>query len=160
MAKVTERTIQAALMWWTMEEKHHQFAIPNSGPHTFFGWESDLLSMTRAGLFHEFEIKLSQGDYRRDFDKRYRHQELARTWNDYRWRPCYFWYVVHGFDPDPPPPDYAGLIVYDPSGFPSSKLRIERDAPRLSGRRLENGDFETASRILSYRLKNAYQNGL
>ena len=51
-----EMQIQALLMRWTLDVWNHVLAIPN--PTRIFRWECDLLTLTRAGLSHEFEIKL------------------------------------------------------------------------------------------------------
>jgi len=154
--KVTEREVQAALMTYAMDEKSHAFAIPNS--NSIFRWETDLLSATKAGLFHEWEIKLSLADYRRDFnDKKYKHSILKKCGAAGRWIPCYFWFVTCGFEPDEIP-DYAGWMRYDRSISSTwyRRIVIEKPAPRLDGRRLEANDFETAARLLSYRLKNIF----
>ena len=144
----TERDVQAALMTWVMDDKHHAFAIPNSQSVLSWTWEADLLSVTRAGLFHEYEIKLNKSDYKRDFSKRYKHKCLKSRSG---WRiPCYFWYVTCGFDIDPP--DYTGW-----ARCRAGEIIVEKPAPRLDGRRLRDGDYQTAARLLSYRLKNTYR---
>lgn len=150
--RVTERTVQAALMRYVMDEKHHQLAVPNST--AIFRWEADLVSATVAGLMHEFEIKLTPSDYRRDFEKQWKHSVLRRPIRGLA--PCYFWYVTCGFEiPDLPP--YAGWLEYDPElNYPASRIVVKAEAPRLDGRRLAVDDYRTFSRLLSYRLKNLY----
>lgn len=150
--RITERTVQAALLRYVMDEKHHAVAVPNS--RTLFRWEADLISGTAAGLLHEFEIKLTLSDYRRDFEKQWKHNVLMRPHR--RLTPCYFWFVTNGFEPDDLP-SYAGWLQYDPEfPYPYSRIRVRSEAPRLDGRRLTVDDYRTFSRLLSYRLKNLY----
>lgn len=78
-----------------------------------FTWESDLLTVTKSGYVHEFEIKVSRADYRRDKKtKDIKYQVLDKghfTWDrtfyrlgEYikegveqkRSRPAYFWYAT------------------------------------------------------------------
>lgn len=45
----------------------HRLFCPNTT--TVFYWEADLVSLTRAGLMHEYEIKCSRSDFLADFKK-------------------------------------------------------------------------------------------
>lgn len=145
-------------MWYVMEERGHHCAVPNSG--VILRGESDVLSVTPRGLFHEWEIKLSQSDFTRDFrTKRAKHLDLDRTALiklDNRWIPCYFWFVTHGFEIDRETfPAHAGLALYDPDGRDGrGEITIEIPAPRLSGRRVNGRDHKRIARLLSFRLKN------
>lgn len=53
----------------------HRLFCPNTT--TVFPWEADLVSLTRAGLSHEFEIKISRADFRADFKKEEKHRILS-----------------------------------------------------------------------------------
>ena len=64
---ITERTLQAFLMRWAMNEKSHEYVAPNNT--IVLHWEADLLTFTRSGFIHEFECKLNIYDYRADFKK-------------------------------------------------------------------------------------------
>lgn len=45
----------------------HKLHCPNTT--TVFPWEADLVSLTRAELAHEFEIKITRADFKADFKK-------------------------------------------------------------------------------------------
>lgn len=90
------------------DQQDHGWITPNA---ILYPWESDLLSVTRSNLVHEFEIKRSRADLLRDLDKpkhasRYlltgrRPASTTRMGNmnfsaperDIK-RPSYFWFVV------------------------------------------------------------------
>lgn len=41
-----------------------------------FRWESDFFAISKGGLSHEIEVKMSRGDFKADFKKIKKHQEL------------------------------------------------------------------------------------
>lgn len=47
-----------------------------------YAWESDIVSVTKAGYVYEYEIKLSMADFKKDFDKKEKHQTLKNGWRD------------------------------------------------------------------------------
>ena len=60
-----------------------QYGIPNI---FLYEWESDFLSVTRAGYVHEYEIKITKSDFNADSGKVLKHQLLEagiRDLNDY-----------------------------------------------------------------------------
>jgi len=143
---VTERTIQAVVMGWAMQEKHHSLVIPNS--NTLFQWEADLITVTRAGLTHEFEIKLNAADYKRDAAKESKHWTLRGVDG---FGPCYFWYVTHGFEIDPP--EHAGWLQVDCLDQ-EWRVYVKKDAPRLNGRKITDRQHADIARMLSWRIAN------
>lgn len=144
--KVTEATLQAVIMNWAMEEKHHALILPNS--NSLYSWEADLITVTQAGLAHEFEIKLNIADYRRDAKKR-KHFHLGEA----SYGPSYFWYVTHDFDIEPY--DKAGWIKihYDEKAC-RFRLNVIKNAPRLNAAKISDRDQLAIGRMLSFRLKN------
>ncbi len=160
--KVTEQTIQAVLMHWLMVEKHHRIAIPNS--NTFFPWESDLLTVTRAGLSHEFEIKLNIYDYRRDAQKHKHHFISIENgfWHSDR-SPNYFWYATYGFEIEPPA--HAGwlLITFDAAQSNNNWRRwgwgveVKKEAPRLKTSKITKQQEAMISSLLTWRMMHAYR---
>jgi hypothetical protein len=148
---INESVIQGVLMRYAMDEKNHVLTIPNST--VLYRWEADLISVTSAGLAHEYEVKISLADYRRDFDKKWKHMSLK----DQLWQgPNYFWYVTHGFDIDPP--EYAGwidIVCSTRSGLLLAEVR--KQAPRLHTRKVTDKQQATIGRLLAYRLKNMYR---
>ena len=146
---VNEKSIQAALMSRAMHELQHELVIPNSRG-TFFMRESDLLSVTRAGLVHEYEIKVSLADYKRDASKS--HMTAAGPIH----RPGYFWYVTT-FEIEPP--QFAGWLFVDVSekGQGMLRIRTKKDAPRLSSKKMTEAEYCTAARLLSFRMARIYE---
>ena len=100
--------------------------------YVFLGQENDLISVTKSGLVHEFEIKLSKADLLADFKKPYRkHDKLRERAPGI---PSYFWFVIYEFEICLTEiPDYAGLICISPMfayGEYWKTVRIK--APQLS----------------------------
>lgn len=103
----------------------HRYIVPNV---TLFGWESDMVSVTKANYIVEYEIKCSRADFQRD-KKKYRHRHLSEG-NEKSWRkmPAYFYYVApRGLLKLDDIPAYAGLISLERFCM----VEIERKAPRL-----------------------------
>mgnify|MGYP001800937776 CR=1 FL=1 len=72
---MNERQVITILMQYAMEQKQHKACINNS--REFVGWEADLLSLTRANLLHEFEVKVSRADFLADKKKVWKHQQIG-----------------------------------------------------------------------------------
>lgn len=149
--ELNERGMQALLIRWLLRERNHEFAIPNS--NTFFAWEADLISITRAGLAHEFEIKISAADYKRDFEK-HKHFYLG---NDPLGRklPSYFWYATTGFEIEPP--EYAGWVevTYDEKHY-RYLISERKPAPRLHNNKIGDQAKRLIGHLLSFRLMSEY----
>lgn len=64
---LTERKIQAAL-YWHLRDQGYAMACPNYTPRKW--WECDMLGVTKANRFVEFEIKLSRSDFLADARKK------------------------------------------------------------------------------------------
>jgi hypothetical protein len=145
--KVIEATIQAVLMNWVMNDKHHPYVLPNS--NGFFHWEADLISVTQAGLCHEYEIKLNRADYRRDAEKR-KHYWLG----DLTSAPAYFWYVTFEFEIEPP--EKAGWIYVYLKDW-TWKVDVRKVAPRLNSWKASEQKQIEIARLLSWRITNLYR---
>lgn len=146
--KATEKVLQAAVMAWAMNEKQHRVVVPNS---TLFSWEADLISVTRAGLVHEYEMKCTAADFKRDAGKD-KHVFLQRGVSS----PAYFWYVTADFAIEPP--EHAGwiLVRYDEARG-QWVVGIKKDAPRLADGKLERRQEESIAGLLSWRVMKLYQ---
>ena len=144
MNRVTEAHIQAVLMKWVMVEKNHNCFIPNS--NEFFFWEADLISVTKSGLVHEFEVKLNIYDFRADAKKQ-KHAWIGQDYNS----PAYFWYVTYDFEIEPPEKSGWILITQDDSPF-GWKLEVKKEAPRLNNWKPDQRRTEQIARLLSWRL--------
>jgi hypothetical protein len=141
-----ETAIQNRLYHWCSVQKNHPVTIDNCGACTI--GKADLLSVTRARLVHEFEIKCSRADFRRDFeDKDTKHRRLARADNRLMALPNYFWFatppgVIEAADL----PDYAGWMVVD-----RTACTVAVDAPRIHGDNLSEKDRRYIERGLTHR---------
>lgn len=131
-------------------------------------WESDVVNISPAHYYTEFEIKLSRADYNADFrKKRYsivKHELLAgKTYEGNRNaefipRPKQFYFVLlDGICQEKDVPDYCGMIVFEPAKFtpnwPAGALQIVRQAPvlkpmkKLPPKAIHNIAVKAASRI-------------
>ena len=165
---MTEKSVQLMLSHYCWIHSQ-RIRLPNS---SVFGWESDMVGVTKARISHEYEIKLSFSDFRADRKKK-RHDHIERfvkgereiveriAWGEYKqeiYPPAnYFWYVVSAEiakKAKPELPLYAGLIVV------SDRLEISKAAPKLHRERLTDkqvwqilgsacGRFWSARRILT-----------
>ena len=177
---MNEKQMQAILMNWVMGEKNHQWAAPNLTP--LYHWEADLVSSTKAGLLHEYEIKVSRADFLADAKKIEKHSDLVHRYlngskprtqprNDYERMlikaglsiptartPNYFWYAVNGFEVEAREVvDYAGLLrVIWRERCGRHVVEVVRTAPRLHRGKVEGGDILRVNRWLAYKLKNMY----
>lgn len=74
-----------------------------------FGWESDLLFLSKSGVWTEIEIKVSRSDFLADLKKVEKHSVLADKQN--HMKPNRFFYAVpEGLVLQDEVPDYAGLL--------------------------------------------------
>lgn len=109
---MNERLIQN-LIWKDIADKYRGYygiVAPNC---TLFGWESDLIQVTRKNLVIEYEIKISRSDFRADL-KKIRHRILSLI-KEYERGPSYFYYVTPRDLIDPSEvPEHAGLIYAHP----------------------------------------------
>lgn len=103
-------------------------------PNVCAPWECDMLTITRSGYAHEFEVKVSRSDFLADF-KKDKHQLYAsgasRQPHPYRggnhpgWEiPGRFWFVtLAGIVKAEDVPDYAGWIEVAPKWSPKQMKR-------------------------------------
>lgn len=154
--KVSEQLLQGALMHWAMTERRHPYVLPNST--VIYPWECDLLTVTNKLLVHEFEVKISMTDYKRDAEKVWKHDKLSRAFSFPMLEPRvpnYFWYATT-FDIEPP--EYAGWVkvTYNERGF-YYEVKTQKEAPRLNAEKLSDKKLLDFTRLLSWRISNIYQ---
>lgn len=149
--KVTERDVQAKLMRSILLGKNHKAAIPNSTQ--LFWHEADLISVTKAGLVHEYEIKLNRADYNREFTSRTKKRKHWFLEKQISQSPNYFWFVTYDFDIDPP--EYCGWIKLLEGGW----LKEMKNAPRLHDGKWDDEKVAKIARLLSFRLMKVYEDG-
>lgn len=113
---------------------HNRYRFLNT---FFFTNESDFLTVTAAGYFNEFEIKISRSDFNADV-KKPRHAKMMGMFLKTKQHSVAnrFWYVVPAdLQYSIEVPVYAGLMVCMPYGIVeikpapllhSNKLKVER----------------------------------
>lgn len=111
-----EDTLQFAVYEFTLR-KQHPVCIPNIMT-SYRLREADVLSLTRAGFSHEFEIKRTISDFRMDFiSKKSKHYDLSMRYiGKYNEKqPAisnYYWFVApEDIIPIKEIPEYAGLMI-------------------------------------------------
>lgn len=161
---MNEKYIQMLLMQDCLHGRQHKIAVPNS---TQLMWgEVDLLSVTKAGLVHDFEIKCSKSDYNREIGPNHKYNKQGKHWRlqhpetyaNYNPSPVpnYFWFVTYGFEIEPP--DYAGWMTVEEWGYTKKLGLIERKkAPMLHRGKWNDSQIVKIARLLSYRLLKVYE---
>jgi len=177
-AQLTESTAQSALYKWCAS-KNHELVVPNCG--MAFGWESDLVSVTKAGIAHEFEIKVSRSDWLAELratrdgkpgqnPKASRALMLAgaaeiagqlskggkaKLSNDPTGFSYYtseappnYWWLATAEDVAKPEevPEYAGHVVIIPGTHIRYQFHIEKQAPKLHGRKISDRQWRSLAR--------------
>ena len=132
----TEKKIQDKLKLHFLTPSAKKYEITNL---YVFDWESDYLAITKSGIFHEIEIKISRADFKNDFkNKEKKHlilesPRLFMTAPKPTSLPNYFYYAVpEGLVKEDEIPEYAGLIYVQPWG-----IRIVKDAKKLHDEKLD-----------------------
>lgn len=108
-----------------------------------FAWESDLLFLSKSGIWTEIEIKVSRSDFIADLKKVERHSILADKEN--RMKPNRFFYAVpEGIVQPDEVPGYAGLLwVNEWSSCPD----MRKPAPLLHNHKISPGDLKLADKF-------------
>lgn len=139
---MNELKIQNFLYPW-LTDKKHTLITPNVRLYGQF--ESDLISVSRAGYVSEYEIKCSVSDFKKDFKtKASKHIRLE---GGKKSTPNYFYFVVPEYMARVDVPQYSGLIIVDKLGF----ARLERQAKRLHGNKVSDRARAYLERGLMFR---------
>lgn len=100
---MNEEQIQNCLYWYLQQK--HEMLCPNI---FLYNWESDFISVTKAGYVHEYEIKTSKQDFKNDRlhkPEKFKILEEGYLLTESEWekkkygekrpysRPSCFWYV-------------------------------------------------------------------
>ena len=162
MNEFDAKQVTALVLEFAMDEKKCELAIPNY--RGLYNWEGDVFSVTRANYVHEFEIKVTMQDYKKDFMK-YKHHFLGPS-STAIVGPNYFWYVTT-FNIEPP--EYAGWIIVKDgwdSKWNSKEERMERferpvlsvvkPAPRLHKNKVRAHKLSLMNKNASFKLKGLY----
>lgn len=93
-----------------------------------FDWESDYLAITKAGLIHEVEIKISKHDFKNESKNKSAKFALFESRTETTMIPDFFYYCVpENLISVEEVPEYAGLLYVNDYGF----LTTPKSAPRL-----------------------------
>lgn len=160
----------------------NQLVMPNFRPRNW--WECDVLSVSKAGYWSEFEIKISVSDFKADAKKERRHQDvyvpLTMQWVNLGSKskhellashsehgPSFFWYVVPDSIADKiEVPEWAGLRVatfhparksgdYFCADQPERMSIVTRKkAPRLHKHKIDQGIVTHARGVCYWRYWN------
>lgn len=147
---------------WTeqfMQQKLHNF---RSNPRYVlqnlfvFGWESDLLFLSKSGIWTEIEIKISRSDFHADLKtKKDKHLTLADK--NIIVKPNRFFYAVPaGLVTADEIPDHAGLLWVNNWG---SVPNIQRQAPLLHNRKITPEELQLADKFY-FNMVNAKRQAL
>lgn len=107
------------------------YTVPNV---YFFKWESDFLVVQRSGIIIEVETKISVADYKKDFCKINKHEDLKNRVPNI---PNKFYYACpENLIKVEDIPEYAGLLYIDSIG----RITEVKKAPVLHKNKLEYKD--------------------
>ncbi len=116
----------------------------------------DVFKLTKSGYIHEYEIKISRGDYKADFLKNYcPYPYTSRTFKHDQVRlgkvsnKFYFVCPEHMLLIDEVP-EYSGLIVQDKYG----SFREVKSARLLHKNKVDDQFYKSLSRSMSFRENN------
>ena len=145
--KWTEWLAQNALYVW-LDRRGQRYIVPNC---SIYGWEPDLISITKKGFVSEYEIKVTRADFRNDFKRKLNKHHLLkkRFGGKYSTIPNYFYYVVPlNLITEAEVPEYAGLIYLENNCV---NQWIIKKAPRLHSHPIKQYLIDYINRGLGFR---------
>lgn len=166
MSEIREVNVQRII--WYRYAGSWQVACPNKYA---FGWECDVLAITKSGYSVEYEIKLSRSDFLADASKSwYEHNGRRYRKSDLRFingeptevfkhdllkegkGPNRFVYVMpRGLVELEEIPDHAGVVFFNPdSGH--QQMYSKRKAPRLHGDKAGQEIIDSINTSLYYKI--------
>ena len=121
-----------------------------------FGWESDILFLSKTGFWTEIEIKVSRADFKADLKNKVEKHRLLSDKNNIL-KPNQFFYAVPDglIEPDEIP-EYAGLLTVSESFF---GINIGKSAPWLHRHKIDPNQLELADKFY-YNMVNAKRESL
>lgn len=130
--KLTEKRVQK-IIWDSLQKNSYMVMVPNF--YGAFGWESDLIGLTKAGYIHEFEIKRSQEDLNNDrlkYKKTIRLMAAHRASSGFFLVPRQFYYVCSFWPSAKSIPSFAGVMYVKEE---TNELITIRRAPELPAKK-------------------------
>lgn len=121
-----------------------------------FGWESDILFLSKSGFWTEIEIKVSRSDFKADLkNKSEKHQLLSATHN--KLKPNQFFYAApQGLIHPDEVPDYAGLLTVSEHYF---GVDIQKPAPWLHRHKIDPNELNLTDKFY-FNMVNAKREAL
>lgn len=162
---MNERIVQDCI--FALFRPSYETLLPNYTPRNWF--ECDVFGVTKAGYFHEFEIKRTLSDFRADAHKACRHlQRVNGRWTHVESPqtkheklacrsadgPCQFWYVLPaGLVPECDVPEWAGLREFNPKIQQAycGAIKTVRKAPSLHRQKIDAKIVEHARGVCYWR---------
>ena len=147
--RMTEKQIQAEL--FRRLRSSCELMVPNYAPRLW--WPCDLFVVTKSRLAHEYEIKLTVHDFRRDCEKAslangVKHERLAAK--DVR-GPARFWYILpSGLVAEADIPAWAGLQEVEQRGRWLG-FKVTKPAPLLHDNRVDDDVVKHARSVFYWR---------
>ena len=121
-----------------------------------FGWESDILFLSKTGFWTEIEIKVSRADFKADLKNKVEKHRLLSDKNNIL-KPNQFFYAVPDglIEPDEIP-EYAGLLTVSESFF---GIHTEKPAPWLHRHKIDPNRLDLADKFY-FNMVNAKRESL
>ena len=114
---MNEKQIQVAAFDW-LYRKGYKLIVPNI---YLWKWDSDILAINKNNFLYEFEIKISRSDFKADFKKIEKHENLKNGIG-----PSRFYYITTFALNNNDVPKYAGLIYYN------KDFKVIKRAPKIN----------------------------
>lgn len=113
--------------------------------------EMDVLTISRAGLVHEFEVKISKADFQADFAKHFKHMNLQHGIKKATLPNRFYYCCPRGMIRPDEVPAYAGLMYF---GYVGGEIEfaIIKKAPLLHNERATAQLINRICQTLSTRL--------
>jgi len=128
--------------------KGHEAICENYG----HSWEMDIASLSKSGMLHEYEVKISRSDFIADKKKKatkFSHYEMRNE----RTAPNYFYYVCpKGLIKKNEIPIYAGLYYYE-----DNKVWMVKNAKRIH--KVPTDEKKTLRKMLRLNIQRKYLGG-
>lgn len=152
----TEKQIQNRLFEILQQRNQHSqkpLFFDVTANCNFFDWESDFIFKDQDSLIYEMEIKTSMADFKADFKKKKKHEQLKRAVSEMNTNrvPSFFYYVVPtGILSESDVPIYAGLYEYRETKNYIDIFSV-KPAPRLSNKKADLKDTIKMLRSTSFK---------
>lgn len=118
-------------------------------------WEIDVASLTKSGMLHEFEVKISRSDFKCDKKNKSTKFIYYQNKGETQWGcPNYFWYVCpKGLIDISELEKWMGLIYYE-----NGEFEYVRNAKRLHNKKRKNMEKDLR-RMLRLTMQRKYLGG-